>query len=46
MSVYLDAILHFKAIIAEHSILSVGLLLATGFILGKLFERIRLPSIT
>lgn len=46
MSVYLDAILHFKAIIAEHSILSVGLLLAAGFILGKLFERIRLPSIT
>lgn len=40
------ALSHFKNIIAEHSILSVGLLLAAGFILGKLFERIRLPSIT
>jgi len=39
-------LLHFKNIIAEHSILSVGLLLAAGYILGKLFERIRLPSIT
>ena len=46
MNGYLDAILHFKVIIAEHSILSVGLLLAIGFILGKLFEWIRLPSIT
>jgi Kef-type K+ transport system membrane component KefB len=40
------ALLHFKNIIAEHSILSVGLLLAVGFILGKLFERIKLPAIT
>ena len=40
------ALSHFKNIIAEHSILSVGLLLAAGYILGKLFERIRLPSIT
>jgi len=40
------ALSHFKNIIAEHSILSVGLLLAAGFILGKFFERIRLPSIT
>jgi Kef-type K+ transport system membrane component KefB len=46
MNEYLDALLHFKVIIAEHSILSVGLLLAAGYILGKLFERIRLPSIT
>jgi Kef-type K+ transport system membrane component KefB len=40
------ALSHFKNIIAGHSILSVGLLLAAGYILGKLFERIRLPSIT
>jgi Kef-type K+ transport system membrane component KefB len=40
------ALLYFKSIIAQHSILSVGLLLAAGYILGKLFERIRLPSIT
>ena len=46
MNEYLDALLHFKVIIAEHSILSVGLLLAAGYILGKLFEQIRLPSIT
>ena len=46
MNEYLDTLLHFKVIIAEHSILSVGLLLAAGYILGKLFEQIRLPSIT
>ena len=46
MNEYLDALLHFKVVIAEHAILSVGLLLAAGYILGKLFERIRLPSIT
>ena len=40
------ALSHFKIIIAEHSILAVGLLLAAGFILGRLCERIRLPSIT
>jgi len=46
MNEYLYTLLHLKAIIAEHSILSVGLLLAAGYILGKLFEQIRLPSIT
>ena len=46
MNEYLTSILHFKQVIATQAILNVGLLLAAGYILGKLFERVRLPAIT
>jgi Kef-type K+ transport system membrane component KefB len=46
MNDYLSSLLHVKQLIESQALLSVGLLLAAGYVLGKVFERIRIPAIT
>ena len=46
MNDYLSSLLHVRQLIESQALLSVGLLLAAGYVLGKVFERVRIPAIT
>jgi Kef-type K+ transport system membrane component KefB len=46
MNEYLSSLAHFRQLMETQTLLSLGLLLAAGYILGKLLERIRIPAIT